>query len=172
VRRPLSLPITVARGMSRRVWRRIWLRRFCDIARRRTLARDSASGVAARMQRALVHRGRWTSPTTEEVAGNLPSSKFRDTSGGRRTAGVVPDARSAEGVGEYRKNTRSYRVNRHSRGHAPLGTCFGIEVSSSPAKKGPPFFIFWARGEQSPRAGESDAENRETLLTDFPEWFT
>ena len=49
---------------------------------------------------------------------------------------------------------------------------FVIKVSSSPAGKAPPFFICWPEGQQTPRAGESDAENRETLLTDFPERFS
>jgi len=45
-----------------------------------------------------LHGGRWTSPTTEEVAGNLASSKFHDSSGGSRIRrGVGGRLSEAEG---------------------------------------------------------------------------
>jgi hypothetical protein len=50
--------------------------KFCDIGRRRTLARDGASREAARMGRASVHQPhdveRWTSPTTQGMARDVP----------------------------------------------------------------------------------------------------
>ena len=48
----------------------------------------------------------------------------------------------------------------------------GLEESSSTVEEGPPILVFWPKGQKTPRAGESDAENRETLLPDFAERFS
>ena len=47
-----------------------------------------------------------------------------------------------------------------------------LKESSTAASKAPPFFIFRARGEQSPRAGEVDGEHRQPFLTDLAEGFS
>ena len=86
--------------------------------------------------------------------------------------GVVPDERSEEGVRDD-SDSRALVPGKPALARSCAVRCmFGLEISSSSEGKAPPNFIFWPKGQKTPRAGESDAENREPLLTDFPEGFT
>ena len=83
--------------------------KFCDIGRRRTLARDRASGVAARMGSALLHREHSTSPTTEQLARDVPErseDEARPVTGAAHAGSSSRDS-FAGAVGAGRMTARS-----------------------------------------------------------------
>ena len=83
-------------------WAACGERRFTSHAAERRARRSKhrdRNAVTARCLPTLHGVERWTSPTTQDVARNLASSKFRDTSGGSRIDERVKPARAVVVVG-------------------------------------------------------------------------